>query len=510
MAGPTRIGTRGAVVVTTVVVLLVASSITAGADRVRRVSGWDRRIAPIAHEVERLRHLKFLHPIPARFLSDRAFHRLVTSEGDRPSERARRRNHTAEAELRALGLVDGAFDLAKTVDDVNGADILAFYDPDEKRIVVRGSSFDAEHRVTLAHELTHGLQDQHYDLTRLQEHARSANADDALTALVEGDATRVEGDYYNTLSRKDQRAVDEAEGADPSSSDGGRARQPRRRRLRQLVRGCAARVALRDRPGDGRGHPRARPPRRTGARVPAAAVDPGADGAARTGAGPRATGATRGAPARARDARPRRTVPTTSARWTSTSCSRAGSRRRSRCGRPTPGATVASSCTQRSDHTICADLAFTGRDRAASRRLGDALRLWSAAMPAGAVTVGHGGLRIHSCDPGRAATAPPNSAEDALGFAADRAFVEASMVAGQDPAGHRRVHDRPGGDPARLRAVRGGGHERRGADEAGVAIVRADAHGAGRRLLRVSTGRAVGTARCGLRPRSTSPPGAGR
>ena len=81
----------------------------------------------------------------------------MTSGGDRPSKRARRRNDIAESELRAVGLVDGAFDLGTTVDDVNGADVLAFYDPDEKRIVVRGTSFDAEHRVTLADELTHGL-----------------------------------------------------------------------------------------------------------------------------------------------------------------------------------------------------------------------------------------------------------------------------------------------------------------------------------------------------------------
>ena len=58
-------------------------------------------------------------------------------------------------------------------------------------------------------------------------------------------------------------------------------------------------------------------------------------------------------------------------------------------------------------------------------------------MPAGAVTVSDAGLAIHSCDPGRPATAPPNSAEDALGFAADRAFVEASMVAAEIPLASR-------------------------------------------------------------------------
>ena len=189
--------------------------------RPERAAAWDRRIEPIAHEVEQLRHLRFLHPIPAQFLSDRAFRKEVTSD-DHPKAKDRRRDLVNEAELRSLGLVEGSFDLRKTVDDVQGSDVLAFYDSDRKRIVVRGTHLDAEHRVTLAHELTHGLQDQHYDLTKLQDAVHSSGADDALTALIEGDATRIEDEYYGQLDAADQRAVDRAEGApDATSPTGG-------------------------------------------------------------------------------------------------------------------------------------------------------------------------------------------------------------------------------------------------------------------------------------------------
>ena len=54
-------------------------------------------------------------------------------------------------------------------------------------------------------------------------------------------------------------------------------------------------------------------------------------------------------------------------------------------------------------------------------------------MPAGAVELAPDGLRLHACDRGDASTAPPNSAGDALGFAADRAFVESQMVGGDVP-----------------------------------------------------------------------------
>ena len=54
-------------------------------------------------------------------------------------------------------------------------------------------------------------------------------------------------------------------------------------------------------------------------------------------------------------------------------------------------------------------------------------------MPSGAVTLDRRGLALHVCDPGKSAAAPPNSADDALGFAADRAFVESEMVRGGIP-----------------------------------------------------------------------------
>ena len=48
--------------------------------------------------------------------------------------------------------------------------MLAFYDPDAKEVVIRGGTkfLDVPHRVVLAHELTHVLQDQHFDLNRLE------------------------------------------------------------------------------------------------------------------------------------------------------------------------------------------------------------------------------------------------------------------------------------------------------------------------------------------------------
>ena len=61
-------------------------------------------------------------------------------------------------------------------------------------------------RVTLVHELTHALQDQHFDLTTLTNAVETSGEDFALTALVEGDADSVGYDYLFSLPQADQDA----------------------------------------------------------------------------------------------------------------------------------------------------------------------------------------------------------------------------------------------------------------------------------------------------------------
>lgn len=415
--------------------LTAAVSIAATSARPARASAWDDRIAPIAHEVEQLRHLRFLHPIPAQFLSDRAFRKEVTSDGH-PKAADRRRDLVNEAELRSLGLVEGTFDLRKTVDDVQGSDVLAFYDSDRKRIVVRGTHLDAEHRVTLAHELTHGLQDQHYDLTKLQDSVHGSGADDALTALIEGDATRIEDEYYSKLDAKDQRAVDRAEGAADATSPDATA------------------------PAGGPANPDAAP---SGTSFVSAQLD-----------APYAVGpgmvysilATRHRPGlaaafhRPPDTQLQMLQPslsTSRVRPSHLAAPKLAAGARRRPNGPTdvgafdlyfilasrlPPATAIQAAdawgngrelVSEQDHRICTDLAFTGRDAAGSRRIADALRAWIAAMPSGTVTLRPDGLALHACDPGKTAPAPPGGAEDALEFAAGRAFVESDMVRGGVP-----------------------------------------------------------------------------
>jgi hypothetical protein len=82
---------------------------------------------------------------------------------------------------------------------------------------VRGTDLTPYVRVTLAHELTHALQDQHVDLAKMNR-IRGASSSTA-RALVEGDAVQVERAYIESLSAEDRKAYEATSKAFQASAD---------------------------------------------------------------------------------------------------------------------------------------------------------------------------------------------------------------------------------------------------------------------------------------------------
>ena len=95
-------------------------------------------------------------------------------------------------------------------------DVLGVYQPATKHVYVRGTALTPDVRVTLAHELTHALQDQEVDLAGLER--LQGEAGSAARATIEGDAVVNEQAYAATLSPADadsyrrERAADAAAG----------------------------------------------------------------------------------------------------------------------------------------------------------------------------------------------------------------------------------------------------------------------------------------------------------
>jgi hypothetical protein len=167
---------------------------------------WDPRIAPVAHKVERLRGLKFERPVPIRVLGNQAFEKRYGGTQE-PTKSDRKELDRTNAAFLAIGLLDAPMD-PDVLTDAYGSQVLGFYDDHAQEIVVRGDGLDsAPTRATLAHELTHALQDQHFDLQKLRARARGTESA-VPNALLEGDATRIGDRYKDGLPQSDRDEID--------------------------------------------------------------------------------------------------------------------------------------------------------------------------------------------------------------------------------------------------------------------------------------------------------------
>jgi hypothetical protein len=182
---------------------------------------WDPRILPIVHFVEHTRGLKYEHPVRVYFLTPAQYHRAsVGDDSDEPDQESKTEAAHEVAELRSLALLQGNPDLFSAGKDLADSGTLAFYDQHTKVVNVRGSKFTPALRVTLAHELTHALQDQHFDLTRQLDTNDSERAT-AVRSVVEGDAVSVENAYASKMSTADRRSY-ERESTDTASAAEGK------------------------------------------------------------------------------------------------------------------------------------------------------------------------------------------------------------------------------------------------------------------------------------------------
>ncbi len=201
-------GVGGALVVAAIAVAGVVSR----DNPPRHPDDWDPRVADLVQFVQDERGLLYDHPVAIDFLTADEYSDLVAKR-DQPTDSDIEELRQLEGELRAVGLISGDVDLVASMGTLEDEGTLAFYDPETERITVRGTDLTPALRVTLVHEMTHALQDQHFDLKQLDQ-LDSTDAQDGYRALVEGDATRIENRYVDTLSAADRSAYDEATSSD--------------------------------------------------------------------------------------------------------------------------------------------------------------------------------------------------------------------------------------------------------------------------------------------------------
>jgi hypothetical protein len=164
--------------------------------------------------VEQERGLAFLEEVDVEVLDDDAFLEALYEDG--PDGEEPREDRDSEQTLTALGLLDEDVDLEEAVTSSLDEGVVGFYDPSNGRLAVRGRGVDAFAQLVLVHELTHALQDQHFDIDRPELDRADDERATAFLSLVEGDAVRVETAWLQAQPRDVQRQL-----ADSFASFGG-------------------------------------------------------------------------------------------------------------------------------------------------------------------------------------------------------------------------------------------------------------------------------------------------
>ena len=145
--------------------------------------------------MEAIRGLRFSkRPVPATVSADQArADTLKDLDASKPAQLL----HSQEALYTRLGLLPPGADLRELTGTISGEQVAGYYDPRTKRLrLVEGAQTGNRvlDEITLAHELTHALEDQRFGL----DTNRADQPDDpgeAYTALVEGTATALMLEY---------------------------------------------------------------------------------------------------------------------------------------------------------------------------------------------------------------------------------------------------------------------------------------------------------------------------
>jgi hypothetical protein len=170
---------------------------------------------------QKIRELKFLHPVPMSFLTPDQVRARIRSDIDRRTKRSELRLAAVEGAM--IGLYPPGVDLEKNHLDFLETRLAGFYDPHRGDLVIvdrplmihvpaRAQALVAMLQKlntagVLAHELTHALQDQHFHIGAESAQLRgNSDREIAYKSVLEGDATL--SGFGAVVGRMDDETID--------------------------------------------------------------------------------------------------------------------------------------------------------------------------------------------------------------------------------------------------------------------------------------------------------------
>lgn len=112
---------------------------------------------------------------------------------------------------RSLGIIAPDDDIVALIRSTLELGVVGYFDTDTGDLVVRGSEFDLYSKLVLVHELTHAHDDQWIGLDRPEYDDVDDESDFGLLAITEGNASRVEQHWRDSLSAGDQAKLNQLE-----------------------------------------------------------------------------------------------------------------------------------------------------------------------------------------------------------------------------------------------------------------------------------------------------------
>lgn len=144
--------------------------------------------AAVLKETSELRELPILRTVKSGAQSRADIERMIIKNLDADTTPAEM--HAAETVLRAFGLAPKDFAYRSFLIKLLTEQVAGYYDPKAQQFYLADWIELEGQKPVMAHELTHALQDQHFDLKRFEKWpAGDSDAELAAHALIEGDAT---------------------------------------------------------------------------------------------------------------------------------------------------------------------------------------------------------------------------------------------------------------------------------------------------------------------------------
>ncbi|HEU4390667.1 MAG TPA: hypothetical protein VFV34_22880, partial [Blastocatellia bacterium] len=172
----------------------LGSALVAAYQGTARIVGGDASVLTATKDVldavSRIRGLEVKSEVKAGLKSRDQIEEAVIRDLDENTTPAE--FEATQKSLTKFGLIPRGFRLRECVIKVLREQVAGFYEPKSREFFLAGWLPISEQKPVMAHELTHALQDQHFDLRRFEHWPKGdSDAELAVHALVEGDATVV-------------------------------------------------------------------------------------------------------------------------------------------------------------------------------------------------------------------------------------------------------------------------------------------------------------------------------